>query len=148
LASHTLDVMDYLLGPIREAAGGAGNQAGLYGAEDIVTGSFEFESGVRGVGVWCFSAYAHADENEIVGDKGRITFDTFGNELITLETSRGTERFRLEKPAHIQQNLIQLIVDELRGGPPSPSDGTSGIRTNRVMDKLIARYYDNASNRR
>jgi predicted dehydrogenase len=148
LASHTLDVMDYLLGPIREATGGAGNQAGLYEAEDIVTGSFEFQSGVRGVGVWCFSAYAHADINEIVGDKGRLTFDTFGNELITLETAQGTEQFRFGKPRHIQQNLIQLIVDELRGGAPSPSDGTSGIRTSRVMDKLIERYYDNTSNRR
>jgi predicted dehydrogenase len=144
LASHTLDVMDYLLGPIREATGGAGNQAGLYEAEDIVTGSFEFQSGVRGVGVWCFSAYAHADINEIVGDKGRLTFDTFGNELITLETAQGTEQFRIGKPRHIQQNLIQLIVDELRGGAPSPSDGTSGIRTSRVMDKLIERYYQEA----
>lgn len=141
LASHTLDVMDYLLGPIREAAGGAGNQAGNYEAEDIVTGSFEFESGVRGVGVWCFSAYRNVDENEIIGDKGRILFDTFGNETITLETAAGSEQFHMEKPPHIQQNLIQLIVDELRGGPVSPSDGTSGIRTNRVMDKLIGQYY-------
>ncbi|MDQ6421230.1 Gfo/Idh/MocA family oxidoreductase [Paenibacillus sp. LHD-117] len=141
LASHTLDVMDYLLGPVRDAKGGASNQAGLYEVEDIVTGSFEFESGVRGVGVWCFSAYKHVDENEIVGDKGRIEFSTFGNEVITLETAEGVEEFRMEKPLHIQQNLIQLIVDELRGGPPSPSTGESGIRTNRVMDALLLDYY-------
>ncbi|QNK56326.1 Gfo/Idh/MocA family protein [Paenibacillus sp. PAMC21692] len=141
LASHTLDIMDYLLGPIAEAAGGAGNQAGLYEAEDIVTGSFEFQSGVRGVGVWCFSAYKPVDVNEIVGEKGSILFDTFGNEIITLETAEGSEQFTFEKPPHIQQGLIGMIVDELRGGPASPSDGTSGIRTNVVMDKLIESYY-------
>src|SRR6185295_11395405 len=42
LASHTLDLLDYLLGPVVFASGGATNQAGLYEAEDIVTGHFRF----------------------------------------------------------------------------------------------------------
>jgi len=67
LASHTLDMLDYLLGPINEVQGFASNQAGHYPAEDIVTGSYKFESGVHGVGNWCFTAFENVDKNEIVG---------------------------------------------------------------------------------
>ena len=36
LASHTLDLLDFLLGPIKAVQGFASNQAGYYQAEDIV----------------------------------------------------------------------------------------------------------------
>ncbi len=39
LGSHQLDFLDYLLGPVMEARGFSANQAGLYKAEDMVTGS-------------------------------------------------------------------------------------------------------------
>src|SRR6476659_37577 len=42
LASHMLDILDHLLGPIRAVHGFASNQAHLYPAEDIVTGTFMF----------------------------------------------------------------------------------------------------------
>ena len=32
---HTLDLLDFIIGPIASVAGGAGNQGGLYRAEDI-----------------------------------------------------------------------------------------------------------------
>src|SRR3954447_23868874 len=57
LASHTLDLVDFLLGPIARASGHATNQAGLYPAEDVVAGSFAFDSGAVGMGVWCFTAH-------------------------------------------------------------------------------------------
>jgi predicted dehydrogenase len=38
LAAHQLDFLDYALGPISRVQGVAGNQAGLFPAEDIVTG--------------------------------------------------------------------------------------------------------------
>lgn len=141
LASHTLDILDFLLGPIKEAEGFATNQNGSYEAEDMVTGNYLFESGVHGTGTWCFGAYDHVDENEIVGSKGKLTFATFGNGPITLTTSEGTEEWVIENPRHIQQPMIQLMVDELTGKGTSPSTGESGARTNWVMDQLIKGYY-------
>ena len=87
LASHTLDMLDFLLGPIKSVQGFASNQAGYYRAEDIVTGTYLFESGVHGIGNWCFSAFEDVDVNEIVGSKGKITFSIFGNEPIVLTIS-------------------------------------------------------------
>lgn len=141
LASHTLDILDFLLGPIKEAKGFASNQNGSYQAEDIVTGTYLFESGVHGTGTWCFSAHDHIDENEIVGSKGKLTFATFGNGPIRLTTGESTEEWVIENPRHIQQHLIQLMVDELTGKGTSPSIGVSGARTNWVMDQLIKGYY-------
>jgi len=140
LASHTLDILDFLLGPIASATGHASNQAGLYTAEDIVTGSWQFASGVQGTGTWCFTAYASCDQNRIIGDRGEIAFSTFGGDPITLTTPEGSETFPGENPLHIQQPLIQTIVDELNGTGKCPSTGESAARTNRIMDQLLENY--------
>jgi predicted dehydrogenase len=138
LASHMLDFLDYALGPIREARGLASNQANLYPAEDIVTGTFRFESGVHGVGTWCFSAFDKRDRTEIVGTAGRISYATFDGTPITLTTSAGTTEFPIDNPPHIQQPLIQLIVEDLNGVGTSPSTGESAARTSWVMDQMLA----------
>src|SRR5512134_3191204 len=61
LASHTLDFLDFVLGPVNRARGFARNQAGAYPAEDIVSAAFEFENGVQAMGTWCFSSFESAD---------------------------------------------------------------------------------------
>lgn len=141
LASHTLDLYDHLLGPIRKTSGTASNQAGLYAAEDIVTGEFAFESGVHGVGAWCFSAYRNEDLNEIVGTRGKITFATFADQPVVLTTEEGVREFAIAHPAHVQQPLIQTVVNELLGRGSAPSTGETAIRTSRVMDAMITAYY-------
>ena len=65
-ASHALDILDFLLGPIASAAGDAANQAKLYEAEDVVTGNWRHQSGVMGAGAWCFTAHDRVDRCEIV----------------------------------------------------------------------------------
>ncbi len=140
LASHTLDVLDYILGPINEAVGYAGNQAKLYEAEDIVTASLSFESGVKGTGTWCFSSFTNYDMNEIVGSLGKISFSTFGEEPILLTTTEGITSMDIVKPVHIQQQLIQNIVNELNGLGESQSKGVSAARTTWVMDEILKDY--------
>lgn len=141
LASHTFDFLDFMLGPITQVKGHASNQAGQYEAEDTVTASFIHESGVQGVGVWCFDGYRDEDLVEIAGTKGSLTFSSFGVEPIILATGSRSEKFVEETPAHIQQPLIQSIVDELNGADRCPSTGVSGARTSWVMDQILADYY-------
>ena len=138
LAAHTLDYLDYFLGPIQSVQGYASNQAGYYPAEDVVTGSFVFASGVHGVGVWSFSSFTNLDQTEIVGDAGKLTFTSFTTDPIQLTTGRGVTEFDLGHPAHIQQPLIQSIVNELNGVGACPSTGASGARTTWVMDQMLA----------
>ncbi|HZG56075.1 Gfo/Idh/MocA family oxidoreductase [Paenibacillus sp.] len=142
LASHTLDLLDYFLGPVRRATGMAGNQSGRFAVEDIVTMAFEFESGAMGTGVWCFEAAAAEDRCEIVGSRGKITFATFADEPVRLTTPESTQEWLIPQPKHVQLPLIQSVVDELRGrGARCPSTGRSALRTNRTMDAVLATYY-------
>ena len=140
LAAHQLDFLDYALGPMARVQGFAGNQAGLFPAEDIVTGSWVFESGVQGAGAWCFTAFEEVDRTEIVGDQGKIEYATFGNDPVVLTTTEGRTEFAIDNPIHIQQPLIQTIVDELLGAGRCPSHGESGARTTWVMEQMLAEY--------
>jgi predicted dehydrogenase len=141
LASHTLDLLDYILGPIGEARGLAGNQAGLYAAEDIVAAAFTFESGVHASGLWWFTSPASVDRTEIHGTRGTIAFASFDEVPVRLTVGAETTEVDIPHPPHIQQPLIQSVVDELNGVGTCPSTGETAARTTRVMDQILASYY-------
>jgi len=140
LASHTLDFLDYVLGPIVQVNGLAANQAGLYPAEDIVTATWKFASGVQGTGAWCFAAYGDLDVTEIVGSRGKLAFSTFSAEPISLTTADGVLRFAIENPVHVQQPMIQTVGDELNGIDRCPSTGVTAARTTWVMDEVLREW--------
>ncbi len=140
LGSHMLDFLDFVLGPITEAQGTASNQTGMYRAEDMVTGSFVFASGVQGVGTWCFCGHEHIDRTEIIGSKGSIVYSNFDTSPILLTTDGSTREFKIDNPPHVQQPLIQQVVDTLTGRGACDSTGESGARTSWVMDQMLARY--------
>lgn len=143
VGSHTLDLLDYLLGPIRDVSGHASNMGSRYAAEDTVSGQYMFESGVHGTGIWCFNAYSNEEYSEIVGTRGSISFSTFAEKPVLLQTEDGVSSEFIENPAHIQQPLIQSIVDELLGRRPggAPSTGETAVRTSRVMEAIVRNYY-------
>ena len=140
LGSHQLDFLDYVFGPIVLAQGHAANQAGLYPAEDVVCANFVFESGVLGNGTWCFTASESAkiERTEIIGSAGKIMYSSFDLDLpVRLETDAGVKEFQTSPPQHVQQPLIQTVVDELQGRGRCPSTGVSAARTSRVMDQIV-----------
>ena len=145
LGSHQLDLLDFLFGPISTVSAAVGNQTGLYPAEDIVCASFSFESGILGSGVWCFSVSegCESDRIEIIGSKGQIAFSTFDFKPVTLEILGEKTIFNFSNPPHIQEYLIQSVVDECLGRGTCPSTGISAARTNRVMDEILKNYYAN-----
>jgi 1,5-anhydro-D-fructose reductase (1,5-anhydro-D-mannitol-forming) len=137
LGSHILDLLQYLLGPIETAEGYATNQGGLYDVEDAVSATWLFESGVHGAGAWHFSTQHHVDHTEIVGTTGIIRYATFADEPVVLESAGQTESVYIENPPHIQQPLIQTIVDELLGHGKCPSNGYTAMLTNRTIDMIL-----------
>jgi predicted dehydrogenase len=140
LASHTLDLLDWLLGPVTHSAGVATNRGGRYPAEDLVAGVFGFESGVEGVGVWNYDSFQHQDQVEIIGTAGSLRFSCFAEEPLRLRTAHGVERIEAPYPETVQLPLIQTVVDALTGKGESPSDGHSALRTASVIDGLLTDY--------
>lgn len=141
LASHQFDLLEYVFGPIKAASGISRNQAGLYEANDITVANFEFESGILGLGSWCYTVNKEQreDQAQIVGSKGRIHFSFFEKFDIKVETAEGTEVLNIPYPEHVQQPLIEQIVKELRGEGKSPSNGITGARANHIMDWITGK---------
>jgi predicted dehydrogenase len=143
LASHTLDYLDFVFGPIGKIQANTLNLGGKYKAEDTVLANWIHESGVAGTGTWCFvtSEQNRIDEIEIIGSKGRILFSTFDFVPVILENEEGRSEYPFPKPDHVQQHMIEKVVAFLRGEGVFPSTGISGARTNWVMDRMVEGYY-------
>lgn len=141
LASHQLDYLEYIFGPIKDVEGIAVNQAGLYAVEDAVAASFQFESGEIGTGSWCFTVpeKQSSDVTEIIGSKGRISFSFFSNQVLHIETETMVENFEIPNPPHVHQPLVDLVVKELRGEDICPSTGETGMRSTMLMDKIVGK---------
>lgn len=142
LASHQLDLLDFLLGEIKDVNGHKSNVAGLYDVEDTVVSSFRFQTGISGSGNWCFVAPKDTRSDLIcfTGTKGKLTFSTFNFSTIELETSEGVQLFTEENPENIQFYLIKSIVDYLNGKGEIPvSTGITAQRTNQVMDLILGK---------
>lgn len=137
LACHTIDVLGWMLGGVIEAGGMADNQAGVYAAEDAVAATLRFGGGALGSGIWCFSAAERADEVLLMGEAGSVRFATFGEDPIEVRSAGGERRETLSHPEHIQQPLIQSIVDELNGEGECPSTGETALATTRAMDSIL-----------
>ena len=146
---HTLDVLDFILGPITEARAFADNQAGAYPPEDVVAVAYRFESGAYGSGAWCFATDVDDEQNEIVGERGRITFGTFpplsppsGRPPAPIRLARGdtVDEFPVADPPYVHQPLIQTIVDEMNGRGRCPSTPESAARTAKVIEGCLAEF--------
>jgi len=140
LASHCLDLLDFLLGPIEDASGFAVNTGGAYAAEDVTAGAFRFRRGTVGTGAWNFNADRAADAIVFTGPLGELTTPVFTDGDVIVRWDAREEVFALRNPPHVHQPLIQTIVDELCGRGRCESTGESGARTSWVMDRLLENY--------
>lgn len=141
LGSHVLDILDFLLGPLHDVAGMAGNRASMYDVEDGVVMHWRSASGVLGTASWNFCGLTEQDCLEIVGTQGLLRFSVFGNDPLHVQAGAETRSDDLPNPRHIQQPLVQTIVDQLHGRGTCSSTGVSAARTARVMDIATQNYY-------
>lgn len=139
LGAHQMDMMDFLFGPIQSAQGMAVNQAGLYPAEDLVLGNFQFKNGILGRGSWCFnnSLSSEIEMTTVHGSKGYLSFPFFSNFHLELKIDGQEKEIRtFEMPKHIQQPMLQTVVDDLQGKGTCISTGVSGARSNWALAQI------------
>jgi predicted dehydrogenase len=144
LGSHALDLLDFFLGPLEHVQGRAVNRATPQDAEDSVALHFS-AGGVLGAATWNFASGVARDICRITGTEGCIEYSTFDNVPLRLTTEKGTESVEIAHPTHVQQPLIQQVVDDLLGRDHCPSTGISARRTSLVMDTALTTYYGDRS---
>lgn len=150
LGSHALDLLDHLVGPLRDPRGHAAKRSDTPApVEDVVSLNFLTADGAPGVAHWNFAAAHHEDGVELHGTTGRLTFPVFADAPVRLlrATASGAapveESFAIPHPPHVQQPLLQHVVDALRAGDPSrcPATGAGARRTSAIMDVALERFY-------
>jgi predicted dehydrogenase len=141
IGCHTLDILDFIAGPLHSAQGRAANVASDHAVEDCVAMTFRLGAGGLGTASWNFACAQSEETIVLSGTEGRITVSTFGQELVKLERGKDTRLFDLANPVHVQQPLIETIVNQLLGKGACPSTGETALRTTRVMDAVLDGYY-------
>jgi 1,5-anhydro-D-fructose reductase (1,5-anhydro-D-mannitol-forming) len=139
---HVLDLLDFLFGPLANVSGSAVNRASRYDVEDHVSMQFETPSCATCNATWDFAAVSQEDSLQIFGTEGSLRMSVFGDDAMALGRSHGeVDSLVRPNPPHVQQPLIQSIVDELCGMGTCASTGESAARTSRVMDTVLTEYY-------
>jgi predicted dehydrogenase len=141
LASHCVDLVDFLAGPVSAVSGFAVNSGGTYAAEDVTAAAFQIGADIVGTGVWNFNAAEKDDRLVFTGSAGTVTTPIVSDCDVLVSRAGGTDVLPIRNPPHVHQPLIQSIVDELGGRGRCESTGESGARASWVMDQCVAGYY-------
>ena len=141
LAPHQLDLMYYFFGEADKVNGIAINQQKLYNADDIATGNILFKSGVMFTGLWCFTVDENEEKDvcEIIGSKGKISFAVFGEPKIMMTVEGKKENFLLEPLQHVQQPMIEKVVEYFLGEGSNPCSAKDGVKVMEMMEGFVGR---------
>jgi predicted dehydrogenase len=141
LAPHQLDLMLYFFGGIENASGFSTNQSHLYNADDVVSGNIIFKNGVVFNGLWCFNVdrQNEKDSCEIAGSEGKIIFSVFGQPKLSVTKNSETEIIFFKPLKHVQQPMIEKVVEYFLDEGPNPCSSENGVEVMRIMDQFTAK---------
>jgi predicted dehydrogenase len=141
LAPHQFGLMHYFFGEPEKVSGIALNQAGLYNADDIVAGNILFKNDVVFNGIWCFnvSKEDEKDNCKIVGERGTITFTFFNQREVIMTINGKKETFSFDILQHVQQPMIEKVVEYFLNEGPNPCSGEEGVVVMKLIDKFTTK---------
>jgi len=141
LSPHQFGLMYYFFGEPERVSGVAVKQGSLYNADDIVVGNILFKNGVVFNGTWCFtvSNESEKDSCEIFGDNGMIGFTFFNQREVTMTVNGNVETFRFDVLQHVQQPMIEKVVEYFLNGGPNPCSGEQGALVMKLIDQFTSR---------
>jgi predicted dehydrogenase len=139
LAPHQLDLMMYFFGKAKRISGISFNASGYYNADDTTGGQILFESNVLFNGSWCFTCYERKDHCEIIGSKGKISFSVFDHNPLIIEKEGEQEIIEFDKLQHVQQPMIQKVVEYFLERSSNPCSTTEGVEVMKMMDSIAGK---------
>lgn len=137
LASHGLDLFNYLLGDIKEVSGISLNQQSLYTANDASVACWLHENGITGTGSWNFGTDKREDNVIIYGSQGTISFSIFDETPVILSNENEKTELFIAHPENVQLHHVQLMKEQLLEDGIHPSNGKSATHTSWVMDRIM-----------
>lgn len=136
LAPHQLDLMFCFFGRAKKVSGIAFNSSGYYSADDTTSGQILFESNVLFNGSWCFTVAEKKDQCEIIGSEGKLSFSIFDHKQLIMEREGTQITIEFDRLQHVQQPMIQKVVEYFLGKSPNPCSATEGVEVMKMMDAI------------
>ncbi|MEO5564041.1 MAG: Gfo/Idh/MocA family oxidoreductase [Chitinophagaceae bacterium] len=138
LSPHQFDMMYYFFGEVDSASGLSTTQVHAYNADDIVGGTILFKNGVLFDGLWCFNVAPdlEKDQCEIIGSEGKISFSFFEHKPILLTRNGKTETISFDPLPHVQQPMIEQVVNYFLNQSPNPCPGEDGVTVMELIDRF------------
>ncbi len=135
LAPHQLDIIQFIFGKPLRYAGISAHQADHYPAEDTVSGLALYDQDIVFQGNWNFSMPSNMKEDscEIIGEQGSIKFPFFGTDVVITKEA-AVEHLQFVHPQHIQQPMIQQVVDHFLGKSTNPCSIEEALLSMQVME--------------
>lgn len=134
VGSHMIDLILFLFGEVKYAAGVSSNQSKVLEVEDNTSGMIVFENGVQGTLQMTFNGNADEDQLTIVGSRGTIKFAIMNTKPVQVERGGKTEEIEFPDLSHVQMPLIALVADTISGKGELDSTGLYGLRTQEVLE--------------
>jgi predicted dehydrogenase len=136
LAPHQLDLMLYYFGMPGKVSGFSVNAARLYEADDTTCGHVLFPGNVLFTGTWCFTAPEKRDHCEIIGTTGTLQFSIFDHRVLLLKKEGSEQQFAFDPLPHVQQPMIQKVVDYFLDRGENPCAAEDGVAVMQMMDTM------------
>jgi predicted dehydrogenase len=141
LAPHQLDLIYYFFKAPVYVEGISINQAHKYKADDAVACTMLFENGAVMNGMWTFCTPRDEEKDicEIVGSEGSICFSVFDMKEIIVRKNGKEEIISFEPLQHVQQPMIEKIVEYFSGAGANPCSGDDAYTVMWMMDKITGK---------
>lgn len=131
IASHRIDVLNFLFGQPLRATGQLSNVVHHYGVEDNATVLIEYAGGVRGIVDVRWHSKSDRDECRIRGTEGEMDLTSLnGPDLVY---PGGHEK--LPPHSNLHYPMIENFVDAVLGKAPLLASGTSSYWTDWVTEQ-------------
>lgn len=141
IAPHQVDLLYYFFGAAERVNGISLCQGSTNQVDDFVAGNILFKNGIAFSGVWSFTVAKGQERDccEIIGLEGKISFSVFDIAPVTLITGNKTEIFHFDILPHVQQPMIEKVVDYFLDKGPNPCSGNEGATVMKIMGQLTGR---------
>ena len=142
LAPHQLGLMQFFFGDPIVCKGIASNRNKNIVADDLVSGMALFQQNIHFSGTWNFNANVTDEKDScmIRGTKGSIEFAVFNNTHIRLcVEGKQEELISFEPLQHVQQPMIEKVVQYFLGQGENPCSAASAVRVMEMMDTFVSK---------
>jgi predicted dehydrogenase len=118
IASHRIDVMNFLFGRAEAATGMKSNTVHKLAVEDSATVVMRFAGGVHGVVDVRWNSHIMRDQFRVIGTEGEISFERLNGPELRVTTPAGTAVETLPPHKNIHYPLIENFVDAALANDP------------------------------